>query len=689
MVSQTLDLNHIPPIEIATEAIGRADDLRFLHKHVGKSDKVAVVRGIGGMGKTTFVKAFVATHRADFDHIAWIGSSENLVASVANDTQLHQSLGLHFTEELPEDRFLKVMSALNQCPGNNLLVLDNAETSLTDTLVQNKPLAQWLPGAHWKKIATSREHLTGFQEYPLERLEPDHALDLFRLHYPSDDSNRDVLALIELVDYHTLTLEILAKTLAKDRGRGNITLAKVHDSIANHRLHDDDLQKLIELEHPGDKSGVYKHLFGAFEVVKLDAAETAALQLFLLLPTDGLVENAGHPLSFFEGDFPLPEILKPDIVEVFDNLVDKGWLERDKENRYKLHRLLREVLLYKIKPSVEAAEGFIWYIANLFNFDVNTNFPKLFPLLPFGDAVIELYADSRNEAISLLQNNLGSVYEETSNYKKASQLLEAALASSLASFVESHPNVATSKSNLANVYRRMGRQTEAALLMEAALVSDLANFGALHPTLFLRRSNLANVYYSMGRLDKAAPLLEAALASDLARFGESHARVALIKSNLAVIYNDMGHHATAATLLETALVDDIARFGEMHPNIAVSRTNLALVYRNLGRHVEAIQLLEAAYASDLANFGESHPNIAVHYNKLALIFVSIGNYEKALRHFQKALSIFKIVYEENHPDINTVNKNIIITISQGAAAGDPAMLALQAQLDKEAKPTDG
>ncbi|MEK7254923.1 MAG: tetratricopeptide repeat protein [Bacteroidota bacterium] len=55
----------------------------------------------------------------------------------------------------------------------------------------------------------------------------------------------------------------------------------------------------------------------------------------------------------------------PSLSNSLDRLCEQGWLEVDGKYRYSLHRLLRDVLLFKMKPEVEDVMGFVEHITEL------------------------------------------------------------------------------------------------------------------------------------------------------------------------------------------------------------------------------------------------------------------------------------------------------------------------------------
>ena len=64
-------------------------------------------------------------------------------------------------------------------------------------------------------LLTSREKIADFNTYFLEELNDDDALKLFTRYYKRKDEEAIILKACNIVGNHTLTVELLAKTLSK------------------------------------------------------------------------------------------------------------------------------------------------------------------------------------------------------------------------------------------------------------------------------------------------------------------------------------------------------------------------------------------------------------------------------------------------------------------------------------------
>ena len=280
------------PINAADECIGRDEDLTKLAAALRRSPKVVVVNGLGGIGKTTLAKAWFQTVLADYDHFLWIEMAGNddrrdqrapsFEETVAYHPSLAVNLHLSFGEKKPPDaRFQAIMNALRQLKGRNLFVVDNAGPDL-----EQKEIREQLPlPPDWQVLVTSRTQLRGYEQMRLDRLSPEHAAELFRLHFTGHCPDAALDELLREVDYHTLTVELLAKTL--ENHLGSLTLPDLTAKLKRRQLADPELQRRIALNHSPEETEVYLHLLTTFDCAGLDADERLLLARLAALPPGG------------------------------------------------------------------------------------------------------------------------------------------------------------------------------------------------------------------------------------------------------------------------------------------------------------------------------------------------------------------------------------------------------------------
>ncbi|MEL6837142.1 MAG: tetratricopeptide repeat protein [Bacteroidota bacterium] len=629
------------------EFIGRQQDLERLEKALEESKRVVLVNGMGGIGKTTLATAYAQRHKANFQHVAWLEITEDVTTSILSDKVLMKNLGLSSSGDAEQDVKM-IFNELNNLPGPSLLIIDNADEKLSG-------YRNYLPQSPWQVLITSRENLNFAQKVALDILTPEAARELFYTHYHLDRNDTVLEEILLAVEYHTLTIELLAK-IAQDC---NIRPLHKIKKLLQERGLAIGRQASVTTAHSGDEriEYLFPYLQAIFEIGEdYTKSQIQLLQQFVGLP----------PIPI-EGAFLLGLLVDNQIYEEDSDqsrvdlrtLARKGLLIHDQVNdTYKIHRVIQEVVRLKYVPNYEVLGGLIHVVTELLSIDETIDNPvSKFPLVPYAEHLLGLpNLDQTIPEYAQLQNNSALVYKNLGRYAEAAELLEKALQADLNHFGKDHPNIAVRQSNLATVYGDLGRYNEAAELFQQALEFDLTNFGPTHPTVALRQSNLAGMYHALGRYAEAAELLEQALQAAITHFERDHPNVAGSQSNLAGVYHALGRYAEAAELLEQALQAELKCFGQDHPNVAGSQSNLALVYEALGRYNEAAELLEQALQSDLTHFGQDHPNVAIRQWNLATVYVNIDREYDAVALLQSAQAIFEASLSINHPHAKGVQK---------------------------------
>jgi tetratricopeptide (TPR) repeat protein len=639
------------PISVEDECLGRSNELEGLQRAVSQAAKVVLLNGLGGIGKTTLAKAWLQTalSKNGYQHFAWIEvggqdntqSARSLLETIAFHPTLAKNLQLPLAENAPlEQRFTEIMNALRQLKGPNVLVIDNAGEELGNADIR----AELPMPPEWHVLLTSRNQLHGFTPFPLDKLEKTAATALFQKHYTAPCTEAEINAFLQEIDYHTLSIELLAKTLQNHYG--TLKLPELTTRLQKQELNNPDLQRRISLNHSKEETAVYKHLLTAFSCATLNDKEQQMLARCCALPP-GQSYTATELLDWCQ----VTDDEKAAFLDTLQSLIQKGWLNMSLDGQCDMHRMVQQAVWYQLQPDFEVLEVLVNSFTQKMDSDTSTNFTLLFPWRLFGAQLMLCLPEQEqhNGRLGNLMNNMGIVYLNLGEYNKARELLEAALNAAVKNFGPEHPTVTVRQSNLAVVYRNLGEYNKARELLEAALNAAVKNFGPEHPTVTVRQSNLAIVYRYLGEYNKAKELLEAALNADLKHLGPEHPNVAIRQSNLAIVYRYLGEYNKAKELLEAALKADFKNFGPEHPTVAVSQSNLALVYRNLGEYNKARELLEAALIADLKNFGPEHPNIGMNRVNLGAVFFHDGQKELAQVQFQQAYQLFQQTLGESHP----------------------------------------
>ena len=635
----TLYLPKTHPYDI----IGRENDLDELHQLLGTEKRVVLVNGLGGIGKTTLAQAYVHKYYAEYQHIAWIVlDSDNLANDFVNTPGLIENLGIETGDFQPLELFPELIRRLKVIPDKpNLIVIDNAEQLL-------KQYRDILPSQpDWHLLVTSREDIQGFCLKTLDFLSLDKAVELFKKHYTHKKLKEDeVTEVVKMVDRHTLTVEILAKTA--EELRYDIDTLKI--AIAN------DLKASIDVAHNKKYAGINKitsYLGTIFNLSKLTESEVWLMKQFACLPSEFHSYELLNDLLTDKDD-----VGSAVFIAALNSLAQKGWLLRDKEgDSYKMHRIVIDVTKGRNAINVADVETLISSITErLLSDRIRDNPLDKFTWIPFAITLLANFGTVTTDEISVLRNNLASGLYELGDYQDAKALLEKTVASTEKNFGADHPTTAITYSNLAVVLWDLGDYKKAKELLEKATASDENNFGADHPTTAIRYSNLALVLKAIGDYPSAKLLLEKAIENAEKNFGVDHLSTAIRYSNLALVLQDMGDYQGAKMLLEKATASAVKNFGVDHPTTATRYSNLAVVLKDLGDNQAAKVLLEKAIASDEKHFGTDHPATANRYHNLSTVLYHLEDYDVALARSNTALAIFNKTLPDGHPIIKTVHE---------------------------------
>ncbi|MXV16909.1 ATP-binding protein [Hufsiella ginkgonis] len=413
-------LNLIP--QLHDKVIGREDDLVHLQNTISTAERIVVLNGLGGIGKTTLAKEFLHTNKYHYRHIAWVSitasdredlqeSMDNFASAFAQDVVLvEEGLKLQFTTEKPViEKFKIIMYALQNLSGPNLLVIDNAEGSI-------KNFRETLPiPPHWHILVTSRGNLSGFDPVILDNLKQEAAVRLFKTWYPNESDTNEIYALLEEIDYHTLTIELLAKTLTSSLGF--LSIRDLIERLKSKNLNDELLQDSISTAHGTQETTLLNHLLITFKLVKLTQRELYVLECFYFLPPD--YYSAEWIATLFDVE---NEVL---FKNAFKSLHQKGWLQFDSK-KFHMHRLIQQVIYYALSPGLEVVEPYIKLLsANTWHFN-NSEIHSKAVYIPYAAFLIsqlsEYWKDSRE--LTSLCINLSILYSQSTDDAKAEPIVD-------------------------------------------------------------------------------------------------------------------------------------------------------------------------------------------------------------------------------------------------------------------------
>ena len=181
-----------------------------------------------------------------------------------------------------------------------------------------------------------------------------------------------------------------------------------------------------------------------------------------------------------------------------------------------------------------------------------------------------------------------------------------------------HPDTLTSMSNLAEALRALGELASARELQEQVLHACRRLLGPEHPDTLMSMNNLAGTLYALAELVGARELQEQVLDACRRLLGPEHPNTLIAMNNLALTLHALGELAGARELEEQVLDARRRLLGPEHPDTLASMNNLAMTLRDLGELAGARELLQQAVDVSRRLLGPDHPTTRAAVENLAL-----------------------------------------------------------------------
>ncbi len=641
------ELNIIP--SPGAEFIGREEDLKRLEDQLQSSSKVVLMNGLGGIGKTTLAKIFVQRKKSSYSHILWIDSAkqgndlpEGGLQTSFTDIVAHQHLfftnlkiPFNLEEEDSSQRFSLIMNALRNLPGKNLMVIDNADQELARPEIRH---ALPVP-PNWQVLITSRQRLTGYSILPLDKLQPSEARELFLFYYPYPSNSKAIEKLLEAIDYHTLTIELFAKTLKEHYGA--ISVEQLSEKVRARELNDPDLQRKIETEHSGEETEVFLHLMLLFDLSGLSVRETSLLKQFTLLPPQ-LYEVHEQLAQWLQKNEPEE---RKTFNEAISSLIRKGWLQ-EVGNKVGVHRLVQEIS-YQSKLEWEEALPLVDSLISKLRLSLENSPSKALYSVTLAEKALEkcIKQFPDYEKVRMLKVNLHFAYRDMGSYSQALIIIDNLLKEYEA--IKHQENFILCLVYKGILFKELGRYEEAI----STLVPTLPYLEHNEYLLVGALSALGLAHRSLKQLEAARYFLELTLENCKRSYGDRHPIVSTSLSNLSTAYRDLQDYPKVKELLLEAISIDEEHYPRDHPAVMARRNNYALSLSDIGSHKEAAEIFESMIEFNTNYYGENHPLVAVNQANLGLEYMKLGLYEKAKPLFEKSLEIGEKIMGEDHDKI--------------------------------------
>ena len=319
------------PLSASAYFIGRSAETEALEAWYNDDARQSLfVTGMGGIGKSTFVRHFLAQHRGEWDSICFLYFRSTLRQTITDDKELRINGTGRFPEEKEADYFGRKLEKLREILERDrvLIVIDNFEA-------HHDPDLDRILELNCRKIIISRQPF-GSLNLPVLKLDAiqdeDDLLRLF-IHYLDRDvapeETGSIREIIRLLGGHTLGIELFARqisnsfltipeasALLRKQGLLHAGSGRV-DYLRDSRISYEQMQAVIT---------------SLFETDSLSSEQTALLKALTLFPAPGIDAREFMRLAGIDSDDPILLLIR------------YGWITRITGRRIFLHPLIRDVI---------------------------------------------------------------------------------------------------------------------------------------------------------------------------------------------------------------------------------------------------------------------------------------------------------------------------------------------------------
>ena len=323
---------------------GRENVLEEIHNRFQNSGNVLFLYGIGGIGKTQIAKQYAKMHKNDYDTIIYATYNGSIKDEIMAETPFTIEPAVNRytltdgTKESDEAFFNRKLEKIQKLSTERtLIILDNFDVEEDENL----PL---LMNGRYRLLITTRFDFSRF--YPTVRINPivsmESLKEIFMKNYQGYDVEEDdpnLVDLIELVNRHTYTIELLAQHMENSgQTPGDMIAALKERGITSldEEIRNSDMKAQI----------AYKNLLKMFEVFSLNEEERQILMYLSFMPTEGVdVKNFKK-----WADLKSTKILK--------NLENRSWIIRNTDG-IAVHPIISEVIKHEIPATEDNCFDFI------------------------------------------------------------------------------------------------------------------------------------------------------------------------------------------------------------------------------------------------------------------------------------------------------------------------------------------
>lgn len=330
--------------------VGRSDEIQQLYQwYKSSKTQCLIVSGMGGIGKSTIVRAFLSNYRQHFDNLLYLPFKNTLLQTLSDDYTASISTTTKDSNESSVDYYRRKLTAFKNIVSgtNSLLVIDNYSGGIDSDLLDVLQVG-------WKVILISRQ-IPPAGEYDVLPITAIH--DKEALYCLFEQNLRRELAeeekpfidnIIQKTAAHTLVIDLIAKQLSASY----IDIAIASDLVDEFGFAEIAPEKVsVQKDAVTTYQTIGAFITALFEADQLSDSKINILKAISLLDVDGININLLHNL--------IGTIVKDNANELITN----GWLQIDGKD-VSMHPVIKETV-HRWKWTDAALSTSLLLISNL------------------------------------------------------------------------------------------------------------------------------------------------------------------------------------------------------------------------------------------------------------------------------------------------------------------------------------
>ncbi|KAJ5886400.1 uncharacterized protein N7473_009074 [Penicillium subrubescens] len=604
---------NITAVLVIENFLGRQDELDQLWEYLRPTDlqsrKVAILHGLGGIGKTQLAIRFARDHKHDFTAIFWLSGKDRgtLLQSLSSILPLLPGQSLNNEEANKkeiEQRAMKVLRWL-AIEGNSrwLIIFDNIDQySPSGTVGDAYDIGEFFPAADQGSIliTTRLQSLAELgKSFPINKLESNDAIQL--LLQSSRLSARNTTPGLESdigrLDGLPLAI-VIAGAFMRETGINTTEYLEYYqESWSDLQLQSSPIRQYQQ----GNMLQTW--MISYYEIKKRD---TDAAKLLLLL--------AHFDNRDLCSDVPL-------------------WLKRITASGLAFN--LRKMALIAVGHAIPEAR--------------DRNYPELQQrLIPHARHVCRGDWFNCDFAIWGAFHGLGELYFEQGSLKEAEEMFQRALLGREKTLSPEHTSTLDTVNCLGNLYKEQGKLREAEEMYQRALLGREKVLGPKHTSTLGTVNNIGNLCVAQGKLDRAAEMYQRALSGREKTLGPECPSTLSIFNNIGNLYRIQGKLEPAEQMYQRALLGRENALGLEHTSTLGTVTNLGNLYKDQGKLLLAEEMYRRALTGKEKVLGLEHMSTLNTVGNLGLLYKDQGKLKKAEEMYQRALAGFKKTLGSDH-----------------------------------------